>query len=280
MADKKNESASTALVPVDEREVVLYEDTLTAVLVNVDGKEEGQIYVPVKPISDALGLSWSGQSDRLRRDEVLAEEIRLIRITRINPQGGRPDLLCLPLEFIPGWLFGIQANRVKPELKSKILLFRRECYKVLSEAFQEGRLTTSPTFTELLESDSPAAQAYKMAKAMMSLARNQLLLESRLDQHDTKLLEYVQRIEDIEATLGDPGRHITPSQAMQISQAVKAIAMELSKQSRRNEYGGVYGEFYRKFGITSYKLLPAQRFEEAMDFLNQWHQDLVGDAPF
>ena len=33
-----------------------------------------------------------------------------------------------------------------------------------------------------------------------------------------------------------------PEQASQISQAVKAVAMELSKQSGRNEYGGVYGE--------------------------------------
>ena len=29
--------------------------------------------------------------------------------------------------------------------------------------------------------------------------------------------------------------------------------MEMSQQSGRNEYGGVYGELYRKFGITSYQ---------------------------
>ena len=56
--------------------------------------------------------------------------------------------------------------------------------------------------------------------------------------------------------------------------------MKMSERSGRNEYGGVYGELYRKFAITSYKLLPAKRFQEAMDFLTQWHQSMVGDEPF
>jgi hypothetical protein len=68
--------------------------------------------------------------------------------------------------------------------------------------------------------------------------------------------------------------------ASQISQAVKAVAMKLSEQSGRNEYGGVYGELYRKFSITSYKLLPAKKFEEAMNWLTEWHQSMVGDEPF
>ncbi|MBK8129458.1 MAG: hypothetical protein IPK53_11350 [bacterium] len=32
--------------------------------------------------------------------------------------------------------------------------------------------------------------------------------------------------------------------------------------------------------MTSYKLLPAAKFEEVMSWLTTWHQDLVGDTPF
>ena len=57
--------------------------------------------------------------------------------------------------------------------------------------------------------------------------------------------------------------------------------MALSKKSGRNEYGAVYGEFYRKFGIPSYRELPARRFEEAMRFLTDWYQTLTGEElPF
>ena len=190
------------------------------------------------------------------------------------------EMICLPLKYIPGWLFGINANRVKPEIRERLIIYQRECYDVLSEAFQEGRLTANPAFTDLLTSDSPAAQAYQMARAMMELARNQLLFEARFEAHDLRLNDYERRLEGVEATLGDVDRHVTPDQASQISQAVKTVAMKLSKASGRNEYGGVYGELYRKFGITSYKQLPAAKFDEALSWLNEWRESIEGDAPF
>jgi hypothetical protein len=268
-----------ALVPLAEKQVEFYGDELMAVLVNIDSQPE--IYVPVKPISDALGLDWSAQYRRIQRDQVLADASHLIAITAIKPERGRPDAICLPLKFIPGWLFGIQANRVKEDLRDKVLRYQRECYDVLWEAFQEGRLTADPTFTELLESGSPAAQAYKLARAMMEMARNQLLLEARIETHDVRLADYERRLEGVEAVLGDPGRFITQEQATSISQAVKSIAMVLGKKSGRNEYGAVYGEFYRKFGIPSYRELPARRFDEAIRFLTEWYQELTGEGlPF
>jgi ribonuclease BN (tRNA processing enzyme) len=123
-------------------------------------------------------------------------------------------------------------------------------------------------------------QAYKILQAMVKLARNQIVIEAQLGQHTKHLVDHEQRLEEIESILGDTGRHVTPEQASQVSQAVKAVALVLSKRSGSNQYGSVYGELYRKFGITSYKLLPAKRFTEAMNFLTTWHQDLVGDAPF
>jgi hypothetical protein len=189
-------------------------------------------------------------------------------------------MLALPLDYISGFLFGINANRVRESLREKLIRYQEECYTVLNEAFREGRLTADPAFSDLLAGESPAAQAYKMARAMMELARNQLLLESRLSVHDLRLDDYEKRLEGIEATLGDPSHYVTPDQASQISQAVKTVAMKLSKASGRNEYGGVYGELYRRFGITSYKQLPAAKFDEAMTWLNEWREGIEGDVPF
>jgi hypothetical protein len=270
-----------ALVPIDEREVFFYDDALIAVLVTSPGMDQPQIYVPVKPLSDALGLAWSGQYERLQRDEVLSEVAQLIRVTRINSQRGNPDSICLPLEFIPGWLFGITAARVKEELRDKIIRYRRECYAVLSDAFMEGRLTSEPAFNDVLATDTPAVQTYKMLQAMTQLARNQMLMEARLT---SRLDNYEQRLESIEAHLGDPGHHITPDQAMQISQAVKTIAFEIEKRTKKNEYGAIYGQLYRQFGITSYKQLPADKFDRAMAWLTEWYQRVTGstgdDLPF
>lgn len=262
-----------ALVPLEQKQVVFYEDEITAVLVEMDGKP--QVLVPLRPIIERLGLSFSSQRNRINRDPVLSTESRIVFVMNTNQSGGNPNVLCLPLKFIPGFLFGISADRVRPDLREKVILYQRECYEVLAEAFREGRLTVDPSFTELLRTESPAVQAYKTALAIVEIARQQVIMEARLYDHE-------QRLEWIEAQLGDQSRTITEEQAVQISQAVKAIGMVWSKQEKKNQYGAVYGRFYQQFEITSYKLLPSRRFKEAMSWLTGWYVELAGssEVPF
>lgn len=261
-----------ALIPLQQKEVIFYGDTLTIVLVQMEG--EAQILVPIRPICENLGVNWSGQHQRINRDPVLSKWVRFVGITHTNPEeaskGGNPNLLCLPLDYVSGFLFGINASRVKEELRDRLITYQERCYKVLSEAMQEGRLATSPDFEELLTANTEVVQAYQMALAIVKLARNQILADARLNQHE-------QRIETLEAQLGDTGRNVTPDQASQVSQAVKTVALALGKKSGRNEFGAVYGELYRKFGITGYKMLPARRFEEAMRWLADWLGELTGE---
>jgi hypothetical protein len=260
-----------SLSVIEQRDVMFYDDEIIAVRV-----EGGAVYVPIRPICNLLELNWSGQRQRIQRDPVLSEAAIECVIHSINPRRGS---LCLPLDYLSGFLFTISADRIKNlELRERIIRYQRECHTVLSEAFREGRLTSDLSFTELLNSDSPAVQAYKMAQAIMQMARQQIMLEARLDSAETHLSDHDRRIETIEATLGASDRYVTADQAMQISQSVKAIAIALSQRSGRNEFGGVYGELYRQFGITSYKQLPAAKFDEAMNYLRQWHQALTDDS--
>ena len=39
------------------------------------------------------------------------------------------------LDMHNGWLFGIDANRVKPELRATVIAYQRECYRVLAAHF-------------------------------------------------------------------------------------------------------------------------------------------------
>lgn len=263
-------SDDKALVPVEQKIVEFYEDEITAVRL-----ASGDVFIPLRPIVEGLGLDWASQTRRINRDIILSDESRVCVV--VTTTQGLPDqrrnMVCLPLKYISGFLFGVNAGRVKSQIRDRLIRYQRECYEVLAEAFQEGRLTADPSFDELVTSDSPAATAYKMATALQIMARQQLILESRVDLHES-------RLEAIESQLGAPDRYITPDQAMQLSQAVKTVAMKLSKVSSRNEYGGVYGELYRKFGITSYKQLPVSSFDEAIKWLNEWREYIEGDAPF
>lgn len=269
----------SALVPVEQRQVIFYEDKITAVLIEVNGRQE--IYVPIRQICDYLGLAFAGQRSRINRDPVLSGSVQIINIGSQSDKGGNPNVLCLPLKYLPGWLFGISASRVKLELQEKILRYQRESYDVLWEAFQEGRLTTDPGFDDLLkQASSDVVEAYQMAQAIIKLARNQIMMEARLDDHGHTLEDYGRRLETIEADMHQEDRYISESQATQISQAVKAIAIAMGKQTGKNEFGATWGEFYRQFGVSKYRYLPAPKFEEALVWLNEFYQSLTGESPF
>lgn len=269
---------------LDQRQVDFYGDEITAVL--VDHKPRPEIYVPLRPIVEFLGMDWAGQYQRLQRDPILSDVAMSVGVTTtdIDPESRRPhssEMLALPLKFLPGFLFGINANRVRDELRERILRYQRECYDVLWEAFQDGRLTADRQLDELLQQHTDTVATYKMLQAMARMARNQVLLEARLAQHDQGLEDTRARLDELETLLDTPQRAISAAQATRISQAVKAIAMQLSKRSGRNEYGGVYGELYRRFQIPGYRELPASRFEEAINWLTDWWQQISDDGvPF
>ena len=104
-----------ALVPLEQKDVLFYDDEITAVRVRRDG--QAQIYVPLRPIVELLGLDWSGQLRRVRNDAVLSSEVQHVRV---ETAGGPQEMPCLPLDMLNGWLFGINANRVKAAARPRL----------------------------------------------------------------------------------------------------------------------------------------------------------------
>lgn len=265
-------SDNKTLMPVEQKTVEFYGDEVTAVRL-----KDGRVFVPVKPICELLGVDWNGQRRRINRDPVMSVSMATVDVT--STEGERVvarAVLCLPLDYVSGFLFGLNADRVRPDLREKVIRYQQECYKVLAEAFTDGRLTADPSFEELLtQVDNPAVQAYQIAKAIMRLSQNQILMEARLSG---RIDNHEERLEAIESQLAPPAHAVSQSQAMQISQAVKAVGIALGKKTGKNEFGGVYGELYRKYEITSYKLLPAVKFETVMKWLTEWYQSLTNEA--
>ncbi len=275
-----------ALQPLEQKTVIFYDDEITAVLIAEDERQE--VYVPVRPICDFLGIDWSSQRRRINRDPVLSEVTMSVVITAtdIAPKSRRPQtssMLCLPLDFLNGWLFGVSAQRVKSELRERVITYQRECYKILSDAFQE----TQEEQTAVTPNIAALQQVKALGQALINLAEEQIEQEIRLSQTEQRLDQAVvvvgdltKRVEAVEGQLGDPGRKVTPGQATNVSQAVKAVAMALSKASGRNEYGGVYGELYRRYEVPGYRELPAGKYEDVMAWLNEWLQSISSDHPF
>ncbi len=266
MADSK------ALTPIEQRSVDFYGDDLTAVRAN-----DGRVYAGLTQMCNALGIDAQGQRRRVERHAVLGKGLK--GVDNLSTPGGTQSGYVLRVDLIPLWLSGIRVSAVKEELRLKLERYQEEAAAVLWEAFQEGRLTADSRFDELLDQETDTVQAYKMAMAIVKLARQQILLEGRMGDAEIRLDNVEERLTTMEEqTTGQDV--VTESQAAQISQAVKAVAIALGKQTGRNEFGACYGEIYRRFNATSYRLLPRKKFDEVMAFLTEWHQSIVGDSPF
>ena len=131
MSDKINND----LISIGEVSIPFYEDNLIVQL-----GEDGEIYVALRPIVEALGLNWSGQYRRIKRDPVLSEETKMISVavtaTEIRKKGmGAKSHVCLPKQFLSGFLFGINANRVREELRDHVIKWQREAHLFLDAAF-------------------------------------------------------------------------------------------------------------------------------------------------
>lgn len=280
-------SESQALVPIDERAIDFYGDEVMGVIIEEGG--ERRIYVPVRPICDYLGLAWSAQFERIKRDEVLAESVRFVRVTRTNSKGGAPDVICLPLDYLPGWMFGVSANRVKPELKERITLYKRECYRRLWDAFKHEILPATTELAPTAPAPSGAQLAYELATAVQNLAREQMDMEQRLGGRIDRMAHWARgvaaRLDDLDTRMGDLELHVGPAvaiseqQAAEVALAVKNVGRALSERGTKPGYSQVYGEMYRRYGISSYKNLPQDKYEEVLAWLKDWHEEVLRDPP-
>jgi hypothetical protein len=124
------------LISIGEVTIPFYDANLIVQL-----GEDGGIYVALRPIIEALGLDWSGQLQRIKRDPVLSEEIKTISVvvtpTQIQRERGEGAkyFVCLPKQYISGFLFGINANRVREELRESVIKWQREAHLFLDAAF-------------------------------------------------------------------------------------------------------------------------------------------------
>jgi hypothetical protein len=203
--------------------------------------------------------------------------------------------MCLPADMLHGWLFGVTTGKVKPEYRETLNVYRRECFAVLWRAYQAGDLGAPGPRPEMAPAGAGAtlAQVRATALAVAALAEQQMAFDDRLSDVDTRVgivdarldraavayLGLDRRLTAIES--GTTPATITQAQAAEVSQAVKALAQLITEHhpEARNAYAGVFGELYRRFGVSSYKNLPAARFTDVLAFLDDWRQSTqAGDG--
>jgi hypothetical protein len=265
------------------RTITFYDDTLVAVQ-----QPDGTIFAQFARLCDNLGMNRSSAARRVQQHEVLQEGFETFRIVT---DGGVQAVQCLRVDLVPLWLAAISARRVKPELRAKVVRYQREAAQVLWQAFRSQVVPAEPAAAssalgELQRIAALGRAITRLAEQQMDLERKQQHLDermngaarviravqSRLDGFELRLLE----VEDRTA----PEAPIDDAQAADIKERVKALAQMLTNQdASRNHYQGIFAELYRRFGVSSYKLIPQAKYQAVRAFLDEWRTDTSSFAP-
>ncbi|HBT5550286.1 TPA: hypothetical protein MJD39_24465 [Klebsiella pneumoniae] len=94
----------------------------------------GEPYTPMKPIVEGMGMDWASQFTKLKQR--FAKGIVEITIPSV---GGMQTMLCLALRKLAAWLNTISPNKVRPEIRERVIRYQEECDDVLYDYWTKGQ---------------------------------------------------------------------------------------------------------------------------------------------
>lgn len=112
-------------------------------------EKDGKQYVAMKPIVEAMGLDWKKQHALIHRDPVLSSTVTVTGI--VADDGKKREMVCLPLDYLNGWLFKIPASRYTGKKREAIIMYQKECYKALFDYFHKGAAVNPNATDEQLQ---------------------------------------------------------------------------------------------------------------------------------
>ncbi|MDX7989418.1 hypothetical protein FE392_19365 [Xenorhabdus sp. 12] len=138
--------------------VPFYDDELYVVEYN------NEPHVPMRPIVEGMGLDWKSQLTKLRQ----RFKSTVVEIPMVAADGKIRDMVSLPLRKLAGWLQTIYPNKVKPEIRDKVICYQNECDDVLYDYWTKG-IAINPRKRSVMEELNEACAEFKRDKQLASV---------------------------------------------------------------------------------------------------------------
>lgn len=139
------EAVNTSYVPFNGQQII------TAMAAGV-------AYVAMKPIVENLGMSWGTQQQKLMKQ---LDKFNCIHMNMVAADGKLRKLLCLPLKKLNGWLFSINPEKVRADIRDKLIQYQEECFTVLYDYWTKGK-AENPRKKTSVDERTPLRDAVNM----------------------------------------------------------------------------------------------------------------------
>ena len=235
-------------------------------------------YVRLDHLCEHMGLDLAGQRRRIQGNEAIAEYyVVMVAETDYQNKTRKQEVGFLDLEALPYWLGMIELNKVKAEIRPRILFYQRDFVRTVYAAYR-WELFSPDLIAEMDAHASPEERAmYELMAQFQEVRRKLEALDGRLNKDlasvGLTLSDLGGRLERMEAKVVGEAT-IYDKQAQAISEMITAVGTAMyeanrSKMGKAEAYKNAQLEFKRQFGVHIYSALPLARYEEAVQYLRQ-----------
>ncbi|ECA3444134.1 phage antirepressor Ant [Salmonella enterica subsp. enterica serovar Oranienburg] len=170
------EAVNTSYVPFNGQQII------TAVAAGVT-------YVAMRQIVENIGIDWTGQFVKLRK---MKDKFNCRDISMVAADGKLRKLLCLPLKKLNGWLFSINPEKVRADIRDKLIQYQEECFTVLYDYWTKGK-AENPRKKTSVDERTPLRDAVNMlvSKKHLMYSEAYAMIHQRFN---------VESIEELEAS--------------------------------------------------------------------------------
>ncbi|EJA4560529.1 phage antirepressor Ant [Escherichia coli] len=168
------EAVNTSYVPFNGQQII------TAMAAGV-------AYVAMKPIVENLGMSWSTQQTKLMKQ---ISKFNCVHMNMVAADGKLRKLLCLPLKKLNGWLFSINPEKVRADIRDKLIQYQEECFTVLHDYWAKGKAENARKKTSV-DDRTPLRDAVNMlvSKKHLMYPEAYAMIHQRFNVESTEELD-------------------------------------------------------------------------------------------
>ncbi len=139
-------------------------------------------FVSVKKLCQNIGITGiSDQYKKIKEDESFESKSLDIEIN-----GVIQEVVVIPASKINGWLFSISVNKVKPQVKQKLIEYKKECFNALDAHFNKKKDTNTVSkkqVDEILKASNKLFDEFEKLKQENKNLKNQLILKEQEDKN-------------------------------------------------------------------------------------------------
>jgi len=244
-------------------------------------RQDGQIYLSIRDMCEAMDLAFSAQ----RRRIVSTERLRAAMVQfRVRTPGGRQVQDFLELEMVPIWLLGIQLRRVSEEVRQKLGHVQEYLIASVQAAF--AQLTGLPdTPSREIEDLSDLDRIDVAFQQLSELAGRQSTIEQSQDRArlawrelTDRVRTLTDRVQQLEQTVS---MRLSPAQPNTIYRLVQAWGTAKAARDPKLTTGAAIRACWAivnaRCGVTTYTDIPASRYVDSVAYIQDAYFTLTGE---